>query len=89
MFAISGVYITSAKVALLHVEGSKVRAYCRRHAEKGMTNVSSRRCSQDSCAKRATSKVEGGKMSMYCKEYNHQQAKTNCKSWTMLLRAVP
>ncbi|CAM9380705.1 unnamed protein product, partial [Laminaria digitata] len=32
-------------------EGRKLPAYCKKHAEDGMVNVGSRRCSHDTCMK--------------------------------------
>lgn len=41
------------EISQLNVEGIKIPAYCKEHAEKGMVDVRSQRCLHDSCARSA------------------------------------
>ena len=39
--------------------------FCRTHAEEGMVNVSTRRCSHDFCTKKPYFNVDGSKVGVY------------------------
>ncbi|CAM9843387.1 unnamed protein product [Pylaiella littoralis] len=41
-------------------KGATAREYCSKHAEPGMVDVTTRRCKQEDCTKRASFGVEGG-----------------------------
>ncbi|CAN0479868.1 unnamed protein product, partial [Scytosiphon promiscuus] len=43
-----------AKGPSFNVEGSKMAAYCKQHADQGMVNVSSKRCSHSLCTRQPT-----------------------------------
>ena len=46
--------------------GNQAAAYCKAHAEDGMVDVFSRRCSYTSCSSKPRFNVEGSKTPAYC-----------------------
>ena len=49
--------------------GSKTPAFCKRHAEDRMVNISGYFCSHESCTKRPSFNVVGSKKPVYCKQH--------------------
>lgn len=62
------------------------RKYCAAHAERGMTSIGGRRCSDEECSKRANYGVPGTRKREYCAEHakagmvNINNQKTNPKT---------
>ena len=47
----------------------KIAAYCRQHAEDGMLDVRSKRCSYKSCTTWPSFNVKGSKTGAYCRQH--------------------
>lgn len=55
--------------ASFNAKGSKMAAYCKKHAEDGMVNVHHRRCTHGSCTTQPSFNVAGSTTPLYCKQH--------------------
>ena len=79
---------TCEKTPLFNFEGIKAGAYCKLHAEIGMINVRSKRCSRESCMTRPNFNVEGSKIPVYCKEHAQNGMVNVCSRGYLLAGSV-
>lgn len=54
-----------------NTEGTKLPAYCKKHAKGGMVDINNRRCSHVSCRKYPYFNMEGSKIAVYCRQHAH------------------
>lgn len=61
------------KQLAFNIEGRKMAAYCKTHAEVGTVGAKQKRCSHDSCTRRPSFNIGGSNTAAYCRKHAEGQ----------------